>query len=61
MTQEQIKKRIGELQKENIQVEQNLNTLFNSQSNLRKQLQEAETNIGMKEGGGKDGWTNQGR
>ena len=49
MTQEQIKKRIGELQKENIQVEQNLNTLFNSQSNLRKQLQEAEKNIGMKE------------
>ena len=46
MTQEQIKKRIGESQKENIQVEQNLNTLFNSQSNLRKQLQEAEKNIG---------------
>lgn len=49
MTQQQIKQRIGELQKENIQVEQNLNSLFNSQSNLRKQLQDAEKNIGMKE------------
>jgi len=49
MTQEQIKKQITELQKENIQVEQKLNTLFNSQSNLRNQLQDTEKNIGMKE------------
>ena len=49
MTQQQIKQRISELQKENIQVEQNLNSLFNSQSNLRNQLKDAEKNIGMKE------------